>query len=160
MEGATRQRLTIDPGARLVDSTTRRRASFDRDGGESYSTTFPPPLKPNSIDTLGDLLTDSQGRLLVLGGHGNSGSFLYDDFGQPRIDDYANNDGWFDDVADGPVMARLVMYSPLVQRYRYVDVEYPAWALVGYPAYVPEILDVITVTGDQARMVEAIQQAL
>lgn len=146
IEGDTRQRLMIDPGARIVDCTTRRRASFDRDGGESYSTTFPPPLKPNSIDTLGDLLTDPQGRLLVLGGHGNSGSFLYDDFGQPRIDSYANNDGWFDDVADGPVMARLVMYSPLVQRYRYVDVEYPAWALVGYPAYVPEILDVITIT--------------
>jgi hypothetical protein len=41
-------------------------------------------------------------------------------------------------------MARLVMFSPLVQRIRYVDVEYPAWVVCAYPAYVPEILDVVT----------------
>ncbi|HEY5837706.1 MAG TPA: LodA/GoxA family CTQ-dependent oxidase, partial [Pyrinomonadaceae bacterium] len=87
---------------------------------------------------------DDTGRLLVLGGHGNSGSFLYDDFGQPRINDYANNDGWFDDTSDGPVMARLAMYSPLVDRIRYIDVEFPAWVVCAYPAYVPEILDVVT----------------
>lgn len=144
--GSARQRLIIDPGPRTVDMKTQPRASFDRDAGDSYSTTFPPKLQPNSIDTLGDLLVDSSGRLLVLGGHGNSGTYLYDDFGQPRIDQYANNDGWFDDVADGPVMARLVMHSELVDSDRYIDVEYPAWVLVGYPAYVPEILDVITIT--------------
>src|SRR6185503_4444742 len=138
-----RQRLIIDPGPRTVDHKTTRHASFDRDN-EDYATTFPPPLKPNSIDTLGDLLTDETGRLLVLGGFGNSGSFRFDEFGQPRITDYANNDGWFDDTSDGPVMARLVMFSPLVQRIRYIDVEYPAWVVCAYPAYVPEILDVVT----------------
>jgi hypothetical protein len=138
-----RQFLIIDPGPRTVNHTNTRRAHCDRDNSE-YATTFPPPLKPNSIDTLGDLLTDDTGRLLVLGGHGNSGSFLFDDFGQPRINDYANNDGWFDDTSDGPVMARLAMFSPLVQRLRYIDVECPAWAVCGYPAYVPEILDVVT----------------
>ena len=139
-----RQRLIIDPGPRTVDHQTQRTASFSRDGGDFYATTFPPPLKPHNIDTLGDLLTDDTGRLLVLGGHGNSGSYLFDDFAQPRIDDYANNDGWFDDTSDGTVMARLVMFSELVQRVRYVDVEYPAWVVVGYPAYVPVILDVVT----------------
>jgi hypothetical protein len=139
-----RQRLIIDPGPRTVDHRTQRAASFSRDGGDFYATTFPPPLQPNSIDTLGDLLTDDTGRLLVLGGHGNSGSYLFDDFGQPRIDDYANNDGWFDDTSDGPVMARLIMFSTLVQRIRYIDVEYPAWVVAGYPAYVPVILDVVT----------------
>ena len=139
-----RQRLIIDPGPRTVDHQTNRTAHFTRDS-DAYATTFPPALKPNSIDTLGDLLTDDSGRLLVLGGHGNSGSYLFDDeFGQPRIDDYANNDGWFDDTSDGPVMARLVMFSPLVQRIRYVDVEHPAWVVCAYPAYVPEILDVVT----------------
>jgi hypothetical protein len=141
-----RQRLIIDPGPRTVDTKTQARASFDREAGENYSPTFPPPLQPNSIDTLGNLVADAQGRLLVLGGHGNSGTYLSDEFGQPRIDSYANNDGWFDDVADGPVMARLVMHSPLVDSDRYVDVEYPAWVLVGYPSYVPEILDVVTIT--------------
>lgn len=139
-----RQRLIIDPGPRSIDCTRNRRAHCGRDGGDAYATAFPPPLQPEPIDSLGDVLTDDTGRLLVLGGHGHSGSYRFDEFGQPRIDDYANNDGWFDDTADGPVMARLVMYSPLVGRTRFVDVEYPAWAIVGYPAYVPEILDVVT----------------
>ena len=139
-----RQRLIIDPGPRTVDHRTQRTASFSRDGGDFYATAFPPPLEPNPIDTLGDLLTDDTGRLLVLGGHGNSGSYLLDDFGQPRIDDYANNDGWFDDTSDGTVMARLIMFSTLVQRVRYVDVEYPAWVVAAYPAYVPVILDLVT----------------
>ncbi|HMG74101.1 MAG TPA: LodA/GoxA family CTQ-dependent oxidase, partial [Pyrinomonadaceae bacterium] len=139
-----RQQLIIDPGPRTVDGQGTRTANFGRDGGDSYAATFPPALQPNSIDTLGNLLTDDSGRLLVLGGHGNSGSYLFDDFGQPRIVSYANNDGWFDDTSDGPVMARLAMFSSLVGAVRYVDVEYPAWVVCAYPAYVPEILDVVT----------------
>jgi L-Lysine epsilon oxidase N-terminal/L-lysine epsilon oxidase C-terminal domain len=143
--GPARQRLIIDPGPRTVDCKKTRRAAFDRDGGADYAPTFPPAeLQPHSIDTLGELITDDEGRLLVLGGHGHSGSYLYDEFGQPRIDEYANNDGWFDDTSDGPVMARLVMFSSLVQDLRFIDVEAPAWVLCGYPGYVPEILDIVT----------------
>jgi hypothetical protein len=142
--GEARARLMIDPGPRVVNCTTARRARFDRAGGDAYAPTFPPPLKPHSIDTLGELLTDDAGRLLVLGGHGHSGTYRPDEFGQPRIDDYANNDTWFDDTSDGPVMARLVMYSREVDATRFVDVEYPAWVLVGYPSFVPQILDMIT----------------
>jgi hypothetical protein len=138
-----RQRLIIDPGPRIVDCQTRRTARFDRDC-DIYAPTFPPPLEPKSIDTLGEIRTDNSGRLLVLGGHGNAGTFKYDQFSQPRIDTYANNDGWFDDTSDGPVMARLVMYSKEVEQVRFVDVEYPAWVIVGYPAYVPQILDMVT----------------
>jgi hypothetical protein len=143
-DAGARQRLIIDPGPRTVDCVQQRTASCSRDGVDIYTPTFPPPLQPHAIDTLGDLLTDDAGRLLVLGGHGNSGSYLFDDFGQPRITTYANNDGWFDDTSDGPVMARLVMYSPLVGQTRFVDVEYPAWVIVAYPAYVPQILDIVT----------------
>ena len=140
-----RQQLIIDPGPRFVNTTDRRRASFDRQGADVYAPVFPPPgMTPNSIDTLGDILTDAQGRLLVLGGHGKSGTTKSGP-GQPRIDDYANNDGWFDDTSDGPVMARLVMFSKEVGRQRYIDVEYPAWVLTGYPRYVPEILDMVTI---------------
>ena len=139
-----RQDYKVDPGPRTVDHLTMRAAHFSREGGDDYATTFPPALQPNSIDTLGDLLTDDTGRLLVLGGHGNSGSYLFDDFGQPRIVSYANNDGWFDDTSDGPVMARLAMFSSLVGKVRYIDVEFPAWVVCAYPAYVPEILDVVT----------------
>lgn len=145
-DAEARQQLIIDPGPRIVDATDNRTASFGRDGGDVYATSFPPPLEPCSIDTLGDLVTDDRGRLLVLGGHGCSGSAYFGELGHPRIDEYANNDGWFDDTSDGPVTARLVMHSEEVDQTRYIDVESPAWVIVGYPAYVPEILDVVTMT--------------
>ncbi|HEU0013622.1 MAG TPA: LodA/GoxA family CTQ-dependent oxidase [Longimicrobium sp.] len=140
-----RRHLMIDPGPRTVNATNARAAHFTRDGGDQYAPTFPPKLKPSSIDTLGELKTDDRGRLLVLGGYGNSGSWNYGKIAQPRIDHYANNDGWFDDTSDGPVMARLVMSAPAAEgSLRFVDVEYPAWVVTGYPGYVPEILDMIT----------------
>ncbi|RWD97982.1 LodA/GoxA family CTQ-dependent oxidase, partial [Mesorhizobium sp.] len=139
-----RQKLIIDAGPQAVDCTARRKASFGRDSNPAYAVTFPPTgMAPHDIDTLGDMMTDDSGRLLVLGGHGNSGSFL-GGFGHPRIETYANSDGWFDDISDGPVMARLVMMEERVQALRYIDVEYPAWVLVGYPRYAPEVLDMIT----------------
>lgn len=138
-----RQQLIIDPGPRTINLRDRRSAKFNRDGGGVYAATFPPPLNPNSIDSLGEILSDDAGRLLVLGGFGNSGS-CQTGFGQPRIDEYANNHGWFDDTSDGPVMARLVMFSEEVQRLRFVDVEGPAWVLTGYPIYAPQILDMVT----------------
>lgn len=139
-----RQQLIIDPGPRTVSRKGQRTARFDRDGWDVYAPSFPPPLAPHSIDTLGEIKTDDAGRLLVLGGHGHSGTYLTDEFGQPRIDSYAQTDGWFDDTSDGPVMARLVMYSEQVTQQRFIDVEYPAWVICAYPAYVPEILDMVT----------------
>jgi hypothetical protein len=139
-----RVRLIIDPGPRIVNHTSKRRAAFDRSGEGSYATTFPPQdLTPFSIDTLGEILADDSGRLIVLGGHGRSGSEKSGP-GEPHITDYANSDGWYDDTSDGPVMARLVMYAENVGKVRYVDVEYPAWVIAGYPRYVPVVLDMVT----------------
>ena len=144
--GQDRDRLIIDPGPRSVNATTDRRAHFDRSGGVgAYATTFPPKgLQPFDIDTLGEMMTDDHGRLVVLGGHGRSGMEGASDSAGPKIDDYANTDGWYDDISDGPVMARLVMYSEQVGQNRYIDVEFPAWVVVGYPRFVPQILDMIT----------------
>ena len=139
-----RKRLIIDPGPQVVDLQLNRRACFDRTTHANFAPTFPPEdLQPCSINTLGEILTNDAGNLLVLGGRGNSGSFL-SGFGEPRIDHYANNDGWFDDTSDGPVTARLVMQSEEVGQTRYFDVEYPAWVIAGYPAYVPQVLDMVT----------------
>ena len=151
-----RQRLIIDPGPQIVNLKNRRRAEFSRDGNPGYATTFPPKgLWPKDIDTLGTVLTDDTGRLLVLGGHGCSGSYKTG-MGQPRIDNYANTDGWFDDTSDGSVTARLVMFSEDVQAIRYIDVEYPAWVVCGYPRYAPQMLDMITM--DEVIEDVAIQQ--
>ncbi len=144
--GQDRDRLIIDPGPRSVNATTDRRAHFDRSGGiGAYATTFPPKgLQPFDIDTLGEMMTDDKGRLVVLGGHGRSGMQVTDGSGSPKIEDYANTDGWYDDISDGPVIARLIMYSEQVGQNRYVDVEFPAWVVTGYPRFAPQILDMVT----------------
>lgn len=138
-----RRQLIIDPGPQTVNCTSQRAASFAQGQNPGYTQTFPPPLQPSSISTLGQILTNADNHLLVLGGFGNSGSYLSGP-GGPYITDYANNDGWFDDVSDGPVMAILKYYSEEDQEYRYLNVQAPAWVVVGYPRYAPEIVDMIT----------------
>lgn len=153
-----RQQLIIDPGPQTVSHTNKKQqvAHFARGQNPGYSQSFPPPLSPNSIDTLGELRAVKQGkhlRLLVLGGHGNSGSFK-EGFGQPVIQHYANNDGWFDDTSDGPVMARVKYKVTHIDgreadpetkgKLYYAEVDDPAWVAVGYPRYAPEIMDIVT----------------
>jgi len=150
-----RQRLIIDPGPRSVAFKTKNRAQFD---GSRPPAFFPPPLTPNSITSLGEAICTQAGahnRLLVLGGFGNSGSMLTG-FGNPKIETYANNDGWFDDISDGPVSARLICTIrkisgldppkdlPKEDLLATFPVDDPAWVVVAYPRYVPEIVDIVT----------------
>ncbi len=120
VQGTDRQRLLeLDPGEKLI----------------SRSTPGPVVLtNPNAtvpfIPDLGQLQLDDAGRLLVLGGHGTSGSSE----NPPRtIDEYANNDTWFDDMGDGSVKARLHLSDG-----SFVDAD-PAWVLVGPPKFAPGI---------------------
>jgi hypothetical protein len=152
-----RQQLIIDPGPLTVNHTGKKQqvAHFARGQNPGYTQSFPPPLKPNSIDTLGEIRAIQQGpnlRLLVLGGHGNSGSYKKG-FGHPVIHHYANNDGWFDDVSDGPVTAKVVYKvisindrtdDPNVGSTKIAAVDVPAWCVVGYPRYAPNIIDMVT----------------
>ncbi|HEY6924110.1 MAG TPA: LodA/GoxA family CTQ-dependent oxidase, partial [Steroidobacteraceae bacterium] len=151
-----RRRLIIDPGPQTVSgaSDSARRAFFSRQENASVPQTFPPHLQPFSIDTLGALLVsqqNGQARLLVLGGHGRSGS-MRTGFGEPKISSYANNDGWFDDTSDGPVTAQLEINvlevnghppQPSVQHVMF-PVQSAAWVVVAYPRYAPQITDVVT----------------
>jgi hypothetical protein len=81
---------------------------------------------------LGNLRTDKQGRLLVVGGPGKSGSPL-----NASIDSFCDNNGWYDSVSDGPVSAKLTIR----------DQDYPvapAWVVVTVPRYAPAIYGIIT----------------
>jgi hypothetical protein len=152
-----RQQLIIDPGPQTVSYTHKKQrvAQFAKGQNPGYTQSFPPPLTPNSIETLGEIRAIQQGknlRLLVLGGHGNSGSYKQG-FGEPVIHDYANNDGWFDDVSDGPVTASVTYKivsvdgrttDPVVGSLQSIAVEVPAWCVVGYPRYAPMITDIVT----------------
>jgi len=74
---------------------------------------------------LGELLTDDDGRLIVLPGRGRAASWQ----GRP-VTTFANNDTWLDDVADGPVTARVTIGE------RTLDAT-PAWVASGPPNFAP-----------------------
>ena len=75
---------------------------------------------------------EGTGRLIVLGGHGRAGTPFPDEFSLDN-GDFANHDGWFDDISDGPVTAKVELHGgpPL-----YVM---PAWVIVAPPKYAPEL---------------------
>lgn len=121
-----------------------RRSELDIDPGEQVvSSASPGPVKLTNtsaatngiIPDLGDIQVDAEGRLLVLGGHGVSGSSQDPPV---TIDEYANNDTWFDDVGDGPVKARVRLSDGTV-----VDAD-PAWVVVGPPDFVPTVANAVS----------------
>jgi hypothetical protein len=89
----------------------------------------------DAIDVpLGDLLTDSAGRLIVLGGFGASQSPS-----GSEIRHFANNDGWCDDVSDGPVRATIRLNGSSEP----IEAE-SAWVIVAPPDFAPPIENVVT----------------
>lgn len=114
--------LEIDPGEKLI------------------STLKPAPVElqntnPNiPIASLGTLKIDGS-RLIVLGGYGQSNSTE----NPPRqIDQYANNDTWFDDAGDGSVKARIILSDGTK-----IDAD-PSWLLVGPPDFAPSVGNVVS----------------
>ncbi len=107
-----RASLVIDPGPR-TNVGPGQAASFD-------TGTFMGVRVP-----LGDMRTDEDGRLLVLGGFGHSASPA-----GKGLPNYANNDGWFDDVSDGPVTAQVQLTGATVAL-----TAAAAWVIVGPPDF-------------------------
>ncbi|HYP54011.1 MAG TPA: LodA/GoxA family CTQ-dependent oxidase [Pyrinomonadaceae bacterium] len=90
--GAERRKLVIDPGPRSITGRDTQGDEYRFDSGEFMGKAVP----------LGELRTDAEGRLLVLGGFGASASYL----NKPATT-FANNEGWHDDISDGPVRATV-----------------------------------------------------
>lgn len=90
--GDARKGLVIDPGSRSISGRNTEGDPYQFNSGEFMGKPVP----------LGELRTDDLGRLLVLGGYGKSASYT----GSPATT-FANNDGWHDDVSDGPVRATV-----------------------------------------------------
>lgn len=118
--GPDRSKLVVDPGPRTL-SGSRQSATFDT------GTFLDLPVD------LGQAWTDDQGRLIVLGGYGKT----YTPWSSNLPSTSSDNDGWCDDVSDGPVSARVtiggVTYEP-----------YPAWVIVAPPDYAPQVRSVVT----------------
>jgi hypothetical protein len=93
-----RSTLVIDPGPRTISGAGQHGQMFDT------GTFLGNPVY------LGELRTDEQGRLQVLGGRGVSGPAD----GQSPVMNFANNDGWYDDISDGTVRAKVTIHGKLL----------------------------------------------
>jgi hypothetical protein len=156
--GAARNtKLVIDPGPKKIKGLSAGPTPIDSSTGNFPKNLAGAPV----INLLGELHTDAKGRLLVLGGKGVSVSsnalppspgqraeLVTRGFAGPPVSparpqapllNYANNDTWFDDIADGPVTATVKLKSG-----RTIAVQFPAWVLVGPPDFAPEIRNVIS----------------
>ena len=137
--------LARKPSKPRNDGLDREKLVIAADGSVSGSGTSGPVLagsiefaKPGTNGPnvtgikLATLRTDEKGRLLVVGGPGKSGSPL-----STPIPSFADNDGWYDSVSDGPVSATLRIggqTQPVI----------PAWVLVTVPRYAPGMYGVVT----------------
>ncbi|MEP7218167.1 MAG: CTQ-dependent lysine 6-oxidase LodA, partial [Bacteroidota bacterium] len=133
--GPARMKEMIDPGPRTLNGAGQR-ALFSKDTiptGYIHGS-FPKgnPSQGLPIRTLGEMITDADGRLLVLGGYGNAG-------GNSPIDTFAGADGWHDDISDGPVSCQLHLKSGEV-------IEMGAWVLAGSPKFAPELVNIVTLS--------------
>ena len=94
-----------------------------------------------SVDVeLGQLRTDVQGRLIVLGGNGFSSAPPNTPIGGAGGTSYYKNPKWHDDVADGPVTASIQL-APGTSS---TVAEGGAWVIIAPPDYAPQIGGVVT----------------
>ena len=120
-----RKRLEVTPGTRSIQGASQGSVVAARfDGGFFMDVEVP----------LGELRTDEDGRLLVLGGWGKSESTkLYN-----RIRKNGMNDNWYDDVSDGLVRARIVLADGTELQAE------DAWVVVAPPNYAPGLVSPAT----------------
>ncbi len=97
---------------------------------------------------LGDLLTDKDGRLLVLGGRGITKSPT-----GKKIYDWANNDEWYDDISDGPISATIEIEG----QEKPINIK-PAWVIVSVPSFAPGIENIVSLY-DQALQVASLMDS-
>ena len=88
---------------------------------------------------LGEILTDSDGRLMVMPGNGRA----INSPNAPPLSGFADNDGWTDTTADGPVFATVKLGDRVLTAA-------PARVVCGSPNYGPGIAAAMTTLYDTA----------
>ncbi|WP_162159671.1 LodA/GoxA family CTQ-dependent oxidase [Cystobacter fuscus] len=125
---AERERLlVIDPGLKSISGRSQAPVAFT-----NTKSHIP-------IATLGELRTDENGHLLVLGGLGQSNKLPQGKL----IDNYVNNDHWFDDMSDGPVSAEVTYTEGGKAQTVTLEGSTGAWVLVGPPDFAPSVGNVV-----------------
>jgi hypothetical protein len=125
--GSSRARLAVAPPGRSVSGTAKGPVKLE--GGSFLGE----PV------ALGELMTDGQGRLVVLPAQGRGYSP-----GAKPLGSFSENPGWTDDVCDGPVRASVKLGS------RVLEAE-PAWMIVTPPNYAPAMANGVVTAYDAAR---------
>jgi hypothetical protein len=120
---ADRLQLEITPLPRSVSGVLQSGPRYQLNDGMYQGINVP----------LGELQTDTFGRLIVYGGFGKSGHI---DSAKP-ISHYANNDGWFDDASDGSVNAEVTLAGNKVP-------VTGAWVIVAPPDFSPFTDNIVT----------------
>lgn len=130
--GERQRQLIIDPGPRSVDQPEQRILFSRQTIPPDYPHgSFPPPhLGPYPIDSLGEIMMDRDGRLVVLGAYGKA-------CGTQIITTFTGADSWYDDISDGPVTCRLHLKNGEIKELR-------AWCLVGSPKWAPELVNLVS----------------
>lgn len=129
VDPAAREALVIDAGRRHIPCNSRHGAAGAVLAHGRFFTTKV---------LLGELRIGAKGRLHVLPGHGRAGSPqrlpIYDS--QAPLG-FANADGWYDDIADGPVEASVGIGG------REIECE-AAWVVTAPPNYAPQLKSLTT----------------
>lgn len=157
------KKLVIDPGPRAisgknqcVDIDKKTVATYvAQEGGkvsidalDNYPKSFPDDnfedlfAPAGQIDTLGELITDEKGRLLVVAAYGRAVAWNQPDGKPYPLDQDVDNDGWFDDTGDGPVFATIVYEGGET------DEVHGAWVVSTDPAYAPQTLNSVSLWDD------------
>jgi len=119
-----RHKLMIDPGLRSIKGNNEKdKPEYKFDSGAFMGEKV----------YLGELQTDEVGRLIFLGGHGVAKSIYSGNF----VAGVGNQDGWYDDISDGPVKAYVTIGK------RVVSVK-PAWVVTAPVNFAPDFKDVVT----------------
>lgn len=125
--GVQRKQLVIDPGPRSIQGANVNRTGGNAQYAFDTGKFFGKPVY------LGELRTDAQGHLLFLGGRGAAAARQ----GEP-LTTFANNEGWHDDIADGPVDATVRLKNGQMLSAT------GAWIVVGPPNYAPGVPAIVT----------------
>ena len=154
-------KLMIDPGPRAIKASDHGHEKFNNrttptaadDNGNiesypDYPVRFPADVneilfEPSGpLNSLGEIKTDDQGRLLVLSSIGNAVG-QYDEYGVPiQMTGDLNNAGWYDSAADGPVSVIIKFDDGSSEK------AFGAWVVCGDPSYAPQIRNVVSIWDD------------
>lgn len=157
------ENLVLDAGPHVIGTGVNEQVDFNRTNANSilnesqngtevinYPKLFPSyeganPPENEQIDSLGEMLTDSEGRLLVVGAFGKASGFKNDGSYDPNatLEHDVNNNNWFDDTADGPVNAVLLFEDGTK-----TEIEGSSWVVTTDPSYAPQIPNVVSLWED------------